>query len=852
MTGERWARVKALFQVAVERPIEERGAFLDTATGGDEALRREVESLLTSDTSDESFLRVLPVLEPGRIDHFAEVSTDGAQSRPHLTAGLYIGPYEIVAAIGAGAMGEVYRVRDTKLNRDVALKILPAAFARDADRLARFRREARAVAALNHPNIVTIFSIEEHDGVPFMTMELIEGCTLDQGIPQDRLSLARFFDIAIALADALAAAHRKQIIHRDLKPANVMVTEDGHVKVLDFGLARAVDADGVRAEGDLTDLDITRAGIIVGTMPYMSPEQIAAKPLDPRTDLFSLGIMLYELATGERPFRGDSAPALMSSILKDRPTPVAERRSDVPGDVCRLIDKCLEKEPRDRLQTAREILDRLKACRKAWETASDRSTRPGVLDSILRPAARTASIAVLAFSDMSAAKDQEWFCDGIAEEILNALTPLKGLRVAARTSAFSFKGKGEDLRTIGEKLKVTTVLEGSVRRAGDRVRITVQLSDVANGFQLWSERYDREVKDIFDVQDEIAKAVAERLRVTLAGGKDDRLVEQGTTSVEAYQLYLKGHALLGRRGTSIPAALDLFRKAVVIDPNYSLAWAGIADACNGLAITGSVSGTESKPQAMAAATRSIDLDPTSAAGHAALACATLLLENNRAMAKQEFERALELRPSYVLGRSWYALFYLQWGCGDLEQGIAEARRALDSDPLSSYAAMILACCLCTAGRLEEAIEMARRAVQHDPESFVARWALGVALRTAGRFEEAVSTLETAAGMSGRHSRALSSLAGAFGQWGKPAEAIALHRELMDRALRAYVPLTYLFLTAEGSGDHEAAMAFARGAWDEREPALILHARYWPEFRPLRSDPRFAAILREMDSPGDRS
>ena len=764
-----------------------------------------------------------------------------------LSPGQRLGSYEIRAPLGAGGMGEVYRATDTKLGRDVALKILPQEVAADPDRLERFRREARAVAALNHPHIVTIFSIEEHDDVPFMTMELIEGCTLDQGIPAGGLSLARFFDIAIALADALSAAHRKHIIHRDLKPANVMVTDDGRVKVLDFGLARAFDADVVRPGEDVTYLGLTQAGIIVGTMPYMSPEQIEAKPLDHRTDLFSLGIMLYEMATGERPFRGDSSPALMSSIMKDHPRPVGERRSDVPGEMSRLIGRCLEKQPRDRIQTADEILVELKAQRRAWESGAGGAVRPAAPDIAPRPAERVASIAVLPFTDMSAAKDQDWFCDGIAEEILNALTPLKGLRVAARTSAFSFKGKSDDLRTIGEKLNVTTVLEGSVRRAGDRVRITVQLSDVQNGFQLWSERYDRELKDIFDVQDEIAKAIAERLRVTLAGGKDDRLVEQATTNVEAYQLFLKGHALLGRRGASIPPALDLFRKAVEIDPGYSLAWAGIADAVTGLAITGSVRGSESKLQAMTAATRSIDLDPTSAAGHTALACATLLYENNRAMAKQEFERALELSPSYVLGRSWYATFYLQWARGELEQGIAEARRALDSDPLSSYLSMLLACCLCTAGRLDEAVETARRAVQQDRESFIAHWILGVSLGTAGRFEEAVSTLETAAGMSGRHSRALSSLAGVFGQWGRPSEASALHRELMDRAPRAYVSLTYLILTAEAAGQHEEAMAFARRAWDEREPPFILHARHFPEFRTLRSDPRFAAILREMDS-----
>ena len=306
--------------------------------------------------------------------------------------GRQLGGYRVLSLLGAGGMGEVYRALDTKLNRDVALKILPDAFARDVDRLARFRREAQAVAALNHPHIVTIFSIEEHDDVPFMTMELIEGCALDQGIPGSGLSLARFFDIAIALADALAAAHRKHIIHRDLKPANVMVTDDGNVKVLDFGLARTVDPDVVRLAEAVTSLGLTAAGTIVGTMPYMSPEQIEAKPLDHRTDLFSLGIILYELATGERPFRGDSSPALMSSILKDHPEPVGERRAEVPGEVCRLIRRCLEKDPRDRIQTANEILIELKAQRRAWESglgAQSGRQRPTAPHS--RPSARRRS-----------------------------------------------------------------------------------------------------------------------------------------------------------------------------------------------------------------------------------------------------------------------------------------------------------------------------------------------------------------------------------------------------------------------------------------------------------------------------
>jgi TolB-like protein/Tfp pilus assembly protein PilF len=761
--------------------------------------------------------------------------------------GRQLGSYRVLSLLGAGGMGEVYRARDTKLNRDVALKVLPAAFALDADRLERFRREARAVASLNHPHIVTVYSIEEHDLGPFITMELVEGRSLDQTMAGGGLSLARFFDIAIALADALSAAHRKHIIHRDLKPANVMVTDDGNVKVLDFGLARTVDPDVVRLGEADTSLGLTAAGTIVGTMPYMSPEQIEATPLDHRTDLFSLGIILYELATGERPFRGDSTAGLISSILKDHPEPVGERRPDLPGGVCRLVGRCLEKRRGDRIQTADEVLAELKAQRRAWESGTGAAGRAAP-DIASPPAERAASIAVLAFADMSAAKDQDWFCDGIAEEILNALTPLEGLRVAARTSAFSFKGKSDDLRTIGEKLRVSTVLEGSVRRAGDRLRITTRLSDAATGFQLWSERYDRELKDIFDVQDEIAKAIAERLRVTLAGGKDDRLVEQGTANIEAYQLYLKGRALIDRRGASVPAGLDLLRKAVELDPGYSLAWAGVADALTVMAYSGAAPGAESKSAAIAAARRSIELNPESAVSHAALACATLLYENNRAMAKQEFERALQLSPDYAMGRCWYANFYLNWARGDFEQGIAECRRALDNDPLSAYVTMTLGVGLFTAGRLDEAIDTCRRAVQLDSESFVARWALGIALGLARRFEEAAATLDAAAGMSGRHPLALVALAGIFGLGGKAAEAAALHRELMDRRARGHVAATHLALTAEAAGEREEAIAFARRAWDQREPPFILWARHFPLYRPLHSDSRFAAILREMDEP----
>ncbi len=734
-------------------------------------------------------------------------------------------------------MGRVYRARDTRLGRVVAVKVTDERFSD------RFEREARAVAALNHPNICTLHDV----GPNYLVMEFVEGAPL-AATDSPRTIL----DLGMQITDGMAAAHARGIVHRDLKPGNILVTRDGRVKILDFGLATVANSSARDADSTLT-IGITDPGTTVGTVPYMSPEQARGEVVDARSDLWSLGVILYEITTGSRPFEGPAAPVIFAEILGKTAVLVRERNSKVPVELERIIVRLLEKDREKRYQSAKDVRADIKRVEQDTKALAPPSLHPARVGqwATAAPAERVASIAVLAFTDMSAAKDQDWFCDGIAEEILNALTPLKGLRVAARTSAFSFKGKNDDLRTIGEKLNVTTVLEGSVRRASDRVRITVQLSDVQDGYQLWSERYDRELKDIFDVQDEIAKAIAERLKVTLAGEKEDRLVENGTTNIEAYQLYLKGRALLDRRGASVLTGLDLLRKAVQVDPGYSLAWAAVADAFTVQAYSGAVRGCDTKPQAMAAAARSIELDPRSAAGHNALACATLLYENDRTRAGKEFERALELSPSYVMARCWYALLYFQWACGKFEQGIAEARRALDIDPLSSYATMTLAACLCTAGRLDEAIETARRAVEQDPESFVAHWMFGVSLGTAGRFEDAVVTLERAAGMSGRHTLAITSLAGVFGQWGKRPEAGALHRELLDRAVRGYIPAAHLAISAEASGQREEAIAFANRAWDEREPPFILWARHFPQYGALRLDPRFAEILLKMDSHLDQ-
>jgi serine/threonine-protein kinase len=734
-------------------------------------------------------------------------------------------------------MGEVYRAHDTRLGRDVALKILPHTLAGNADHRARFEREARAVAALNHPHIVTIYSTEQDGDVRFLTMELVDGQTLDRLIPGGGVPLTQFFEIAIALADALQAAHQKHITHRDLKPSNIMVTADGRVKVLDFGLASASETLEADPAG-VTKPALTQAGTILGTVPYMSPEQVEGKPLDPRSDLFSLGVVLYELLTGARPFKGDSSPALMSAILRDDPRPVRDQRAQVPDGVSHLIGECLRKSPRERVQTAGQVLAELKALSRAYESGQA-AARPAP------SASRLTSIAVLPFTDMSPAKDQGWFCDGIAEEILNALSPLEGLKVAARASAFSFKGKDVDLATIGAKLNVTTVLEGSVRRAGDRVRITVQLSHVTDGFQVWSERYDREMQDIFDVQDEIARTIADRLRVTLAGDGDTRLVPKATANIEAYQHYLKGRSLLYRRGPSVPLALEQFQLAVELDPDYALAWAGIADAFTVFGYYGAARADNVRTHALDAAHKAIALDPQSAEAHTALACALLFYRGNPAGAEREFRASLDLNPHYIQGRCWYALFLLQWTYGRFDQGLAEAQRALASDPLSSYALTICAIAHAMSGRCDEALLLARRSVDADPDSYVAWWSLGQVSGWCGHPQEAVEAHQRASSML-RTPFGLSPLASVLARAGRSAEALAVHRELESRAASEFVAPAHLALSAAAAGLRDEALAWSARAWEVRDP-FFYFARHYPDFAWHREQPEFQAILREMNA-----
>ena len=805
-----------------------------------------------------------------------------------LAAGTRRGAYELIAPLGTGGMGEVYRARDSRLGREVALKVIPADMAANPERLARFEREARVVASLNHPNIVMLHSIEESGPTRFLTMELVEGQSLDRHLAPGGLPVPRVLDLGIALAEALVAAHDKGVVHRDLKPANVMLTREGRVKVLDFGLAK-LQAPEPSLEGTqaATMAPLSSAGTVVGTVPYMSPEQLKGEAVDARTDLFSLGVVLYELATGHRPFTGATSAETISSILRDTPRPLIEARQDAPRHLARIIDHCLMKDPEARFQTAKDVRNELRALLKELdsgevETSGIRSGSSSTVVTPVRGASRrgrwiaigavalvavvtalwftnrrpggsksappkgaieTSSIAVLPFANMTSDKEQEYFSDGLTEELLNVLAKIPELKVAGRTSSFAFKGKNEDLRTIARTLGVANILEGSVRKSGDRIRITAQLVKADDGFHLWSETYDRKLDDVFAVQDDIARSVAASLKLTLLGGGGASPNPNG----EAYDLILKARFVIqSRTPKTVARAKQLIERALQLSPDYAPAWAGLGlvlltEANLPQAIELKKRLTES---ALRAFTRALELDPNYAVAHSRMAN-VYWNKWDFAAAERSTSRALAAEPKNPIVMGNAALLYAN--TGRLNEAIELGLRVLESDPLRVTALVNLTSYMVCARRLDEADVLLRRARELSPDDPSLDALQGDIHLYRGEVDSARTSYARFVERQG------------LGDYGLSLTAIVEHTAGNETASRAAAaafekqfaandPSTAAEVRA-WRGEMDAAFAWLDKAYAARDPVLC-NLKTDPYMSSLYTDPRWNMLLKKVGLPTD--
>jgi serine/threonine-protein kinase len=733
--------------------------------------------------------------------------------------------YRIERELGAGSMGTVYLAHDLKHERDVAIKVMSPDVAQSVG-AKRFLREIRLAAKLSHPHILPLHDSGDTAGFLYYVMPNVNGESLRDRLTREaKLPIADAVRITQEVAGALDYAHRHGVVHRDIKPENVMLHE-AHAMVSDFGIGKAMGA--VNAMDGETE---TQPGIAMGTPAYMSPEQAADERLDGRSDIYSLGCVLYEMLTGEQPFIGFSVQAVIAKRFVQTPADVSALREGVSRVISRAVHRALARTPIDR-----------------FETAAQFATALGEVEAVeSRPSAPEKSIAVLPFTNMSADEENDYFTDGITEDLLNMLAQVPDLRVASYASAFSFKGKNQNLRTIGEKLNVRSVLEGSVRRAGKRVRITAQLVDVVDGYHLWSERYDREIEDVFAVQDEIATAIANRLKTTLHSGWSVARKQRETESIEAYGAYLKGRALLYRRA-AVEDAMQLMRRATELDPEYALAWAGLAEGYCLLGYYGGLPPEICSSRARAASQKALLFAPELPETNYANGQVQLLFEWDWAAAGRSFERALQLNPGYPEARGWYGLFYLGFVCGRWEEAYAVGDRLQRENPLSPFAALVhSAICACGVAK-QQAVHWAQRAVEFDPTSFLPRWGLQNALYATGAMEECIAASPPALMIGGRTSLALMNLAIANVNLDRVPVARSVFQELEARATAEYVsPLMRAFIAA-AIGERAAAVALARESFARRDPMIPAFGHSMPQGRALRMLPEFEEILTAIQLP----
>ncbi len=727
--------------------------------------------------------------------------------------------YEVIEELGRGGMGKVYKVFDKEVKEKLALKLLKAEIAADENTIERFRNELKFARKISHRNVCRMYDLSKEEGTHYITMEYVLGEDLKSFIRRSgQLSIGKAISIARQVCEGLAEAHRLGVVHRDLKPQNIMIDREGNARIMDFGISRSLEAKG-----------ITEAGVIIGTPEYMSPEQVEGKKADLRSDIYSMGIILYEMLTGRVPFSGNTPLSIAVKHKTEAPPDPKQVNAEIPEDLSRLILRCMEKDKGKRYQGAKEVLSDL-----------GKIGKPEV-EIISAPEWKN-SIAVLPFADLSPQKDQEYFCDGMAEELINALSKVKELRVVARTSAFSFKGKEIDIREIGKKLNVETVLEGSVRKAGNRLRITAQLVNVTDGYHLWSERFDRQMEDVFAIQDEISLAIVDKLKLKLMGREKAAIVRRYTDNLEAYNLYLQGRFYCNKlTPEGAEKGIECFEAAIERDPTYALAYAGLAYLIGTRAVWGSIPPNKAFPIVVRKyAEKALEIDDTVAEAHLVLASICFLYDWNWVCAEQEFKIALHIGPTIAQTHVDYSLFLLTHKRD--KEAVVEARLAQKFDPLSTMINGWVGHVLFLAGQYEEAIEQLNKVLTMDPSYWNSHLMMSFVYRERAMLQEAMVEAEKAMDFSGSAPVAVMNLASVCYLLGKKAKAEKLLDSLKERAQSEYIPPMFFFWTHLARGEVDEAYKWLEKAYENHDIWLCCY-RLVPSMPPR--DPGFTALLKKI-------
>lgn len=876
MTPERWQQVKEVLQSVLELAPSERAAFLDQACDSDQALRREVEELVAvGDKGGSSFMQSPPSMRLGK--------------------GARVGEYEIQSLLGAGGMGEVYRARDLRLRRDVAIKVLPAFVSSNPERLRRFEQEATAAAALNHPNILVVYQMGTHEGAPYLVSELLEGETLREQIRRGPLAVRKAIDYAVQIARGLAAAHEKGIVHRDLKPENLFVAKDGRLKILDFGLAKLIQPQPGSEHSALTMGGETQPGLVMGTVGYMSPEQVRAQATDHRSDIFALGAILYELLSGNRAFQKPTPPETMTAILNEDPPGISQVVPDLPPALQRVVHRCLEKNPEQRFQSASDLAFALEALSGSEESAhaaiaAKTSTGDGkrwkvtigaqralaqrwpvmgiaaavVLLAVLagfnvgglrvQLLPRTTgtghieSLAVLPLENLSGDAGQDYFADGMTEALTTDLARMESVQVISRSSTMQYKGAKKPLPVIARELHADAIVEGSVQRSGDRVRVTAQLIRAATDKHLWAATYERDFRDILALQDDVASAIAKQIETRLGGPQPLPLVKAQPISPEAYETYLKANSYLDQ--FDLQKSIDYYNQAIKLDPNYAPAYAHMARAYFFLGFFSAIPPQQAWGKVKEAAMLAIAKDDRLPEGHGALALAKLHYDWDFAGAEQEFKRALELNPSDADIRHDYAHYLM--AMGRMAESAAESKLAVDLDPVDDG----LIDCLCwhsfAARQYDNSIQMARDFLIRVPGDTWEMTILGWDYEQKGMHEQAIAEFKKAVELTDKNSPLfspfyLAGLAHAYASAGRRSDAEQVLQGLLERARKSYVSPFDIALIYSALGEKDTACAWLTKAVAERSTWLV-YSKWEPRLDPLRSDPRFQDLLRRIGLP----